>query len=78
MGLAIWKFGMLKRPGFVMGIFLLGYGVSRALLENVRQPDAHLSNLPMGLTMGMILSIPMAIIGLFLIIRALKRPPLEA
>lgn len=78
MGIAIWGFGMLKRPGFVMGIFLLGYGLSRALLETVREPDAHLSNLPMGLTMGMILSIPMALVGLLLIVRALKRPPAEA
>lgn len=77
MSLAIWKFKMLKRPGFVMGIFLLGYGLSRAALEFVRQPDAHLANLPLGLTMGMILSIPMMIAGAVLIVRALKKPAAE-
>ena len=77
MSLAIWKFNMLKRPGFVMGIFLLGYGITRAALEFVRQPDAGLDNLPLGLTMGMILSIPMMIAGAFLMVRALKKPASE-
>ena len=77
LSVAIWGFGMLKRPGFVTGLFLTGYGASRALLETVREPDAHLNNLPLGLTMGMILSIPMIIVGLILIVRALKRPVVE-
>ncbi len=74
MSLAIWKGRMLKRPGFVMGLFLAGYGVARALLENTRQPDAGLENLPLGLTMGMILSIPMILVGVWLIWRALNKP----
>ncbi len=74
LSLAIWKWRMLKRPGFVTGLFLLGYGVCRAALENVRQPDAGLENLPLGLTMGMILSIPMMLVGAWLIWRALKKP----
>ena len=74
LSLAIWKWKMLKRPGFVTGLFLLGYGVCRAALENVRQPDAGLENLPLGLTMGMILSIPMMLAGAWLIWRALKKP----
>jgi phosphatidylglycerol:prolipoprotein diacylglycerol transferase len=74
LSLAIWKWRMLKRPGFVTGLFLLGYGVCRASLENVRQPDAGLENLPLGLTMGMILSIPMMLAGAWLIWRALKKP----
>jgi len=77
LSLAIWSFGMLKRPGFVTGLFLVGYGASRAALETVREPDAHLANLPLGLTMGMILSIPMIIVGMILIVRALKRPVAE-
>ncbi|MFZ4165885.1 prolipoprotein diacylglyceryl transferase [Brevundimonas sp. NPDC058933] len=74
LSLAIWKWKMLKRPGFVTGLFLLGYGVCRAALENVRQPDAGLENLPLGLTMGMILSIPMMLAGAWLIWRAFKKP----
>jgi phosphatidylglycerol:prolipoprotein diacylglycerol transferase len=72
---AIWKVGLLRKPGYVTGLFLLGYGVIRALLENVRQPDAGLDNLPLGLTMGMILSMPMMLIGAWLIWRAWSRPP---
>ena len=72
---AVYKARLLAKPGYVTGLFLFGYGLSRALLENVRQPDAGLENLPLGLTMGMILSIPMMIIGLFLIWRAWSRPP---
>lgn len=74
LSLAIWKFRMLKRPGFVMGLFLAGYGIARAALENTRQPDAGLENLPLGLTMGMYLSIPMILVGTFFIWRALKTP----
>ncbi|MBB5746812.1 prolipoprotein diacylglyceryl transferase [Brevundimonas variabilis] len=76
--LAIWKFRMLKRPGFIMGLFLAGYGTARALLENTRQPDAGLESLPLGLTMGMYLSIPMVLVGLWLIVRALKTPVVAA
>ncbi|HZV85606.1 MAG TPA: prolipoprotein diacylglyceryl transferase [Brevundimonas sp.] len=72
---AIYKARLLAKPGYVTGLFLFGYGLSRALLENVRQPDAGLDNLPLGLTMGMILSVPMMIIGGVLIWRAWKRPP---
>ena len=72
---AVYKARLLAKPGYVTGLFLFGYGLSRALLENVRQPDAGLENLPLGLTMGMILSIPMMIIGLFLIWRTWSRPP---
>ena len=78
LSLAIWKWKMLKRPGFVTGLFLLGYGVCRAALENVRQPDVGLDNLPLGLTMGMILSIPMMLVGVWLIWRALKKPVVAA
>jgi phosphatidylglycerol:prolipoprotein diacylglycerol transferase len=76
--LAVYKWGLLKKPGYVSGIFLFGYGLIRASLENVRQPDAGLENLPLGLTMGMMLSIPMMLIGAWLIWRAWSRPPVQA
>ncbi len=76
--LAVHKAKLLAKPGYVTGIFLFGYGLVRASLENVRQPDAGLENLPLGLTMGMILSIPMMLIGAWLIWRAWSRPPARA
>lgn len=65
---------LLNRRGVVAGMFFLGYAVSRILLENVREPDAYMPNFPLGLTMGMMLSIPMAIGGAWLIWRGLNEP----
>ena len=76
--LAVFKGRLLAKPGYVTGIFLLGYGLARASLETVRQPDFGMENLPLGLTMGMMLSIPMMIIGAWLIWRARSRPPVAA
>ena len=78
LGLAVWKWKLLAKPGYVTGLFLVGYGASRALLENVRQPDVGMENFPLGLRMGMMLSIPMILVGAWLIHRAWKRPPVAA
>ena len=75
LALAVWKFRLLSKPGYVTGLFLGGYGVIRASLENVRQPDVGFDHLPFGLTMGMILSIPMVLVGAWLIWRAWNTPP---
>lgn len=61
--------GFLKRPGAVTGLFLASYAVSRIIIEQFREPDSHLSNLPLGLTMGIILSTPMLLLGIWLIWR---------
>ena len=58
---------LLPRRGAVSGLFLLGYGVFRVSLENVREPDAGMPAFPFGLTMGIMLSLPMIIAGLALI-----------
>jgi len=64
----------LNRPGVVMGLFLMGYGLIRIGLENVREPDAYMPHFPLGLTMGMMLSAPMVLLGAFLVWRGLKQP----
>jgi phosphatidylglycerol:prolipoprotein diacylglycerol transferase len=64
----------LNRRGVVLGVFLVGYGLIRIGLENVRQPDNWMPNFPLGLTMGMMLSAPMVLIGAWLIWRGLKEP----
>ena len=76
--LAVFKGRLLAKPGYVTGLFLFGHGLVRASLENVRQPDFGMENLPLGLTMGMMLSIPMMLIGAWLIWRAWSRPPVAA
>lgn len=78
LSLAVWKGRLLMKPGYVTGLFLVGYGVCRALLENVREPDYGMPDFPLGLTMGMMLSIPMILVGLWLIWRARSRPPVVA
>jgi phosphatidylglycerol:prolipoprotein diacylglycerol transferase len=72
--LATHRLKWLQREGAITGAFLACYGAFRILLENVRQPDEGLDHLPFGLTMGIILSVPMVLVGLFLIWRALRRP----
>jgi len=69
----------LRRPGLNSGLFLVFYGLSRAVLETVREPDAQMPEFLRGfITMGMLLSIPMIAVGAWLINRALKRPQLAA
>ena len=71
---------LLDRRGVVAGLFLLGYGLIRMSLENVRAPDAYMPAFPLGLTMGMMLSLPMVLAGGFLIWRGLREnlPELRA
>jgi phosphatidylglycerol:prolipoprotein diacylglycerol transferase len=66
--------GALHRPGIVGGLFVAGYGVARVIGELFRQPDAQIGFLAGGLTMGMILSIPMILVGGAVMIYALRRP----
>lgn len=73
--LAVWKLKLLAKPGYVTGLFLVGYGLSRIALENVRQPDFGLDHFPLGLTMGILLSVPMILIGAWLIWRARNTAP---
>ena len=70
----------LQRPGAVTGTWLIGYGLIRIVLETVRNPDDGMPNFPLGLTMGMILSVPMILVGGYLLWRAfrLAAPPPSA
>jgi phosphatidylglycerol:prolipoprotein diacylglycerol transferase len=72
------SFGSLKRPGLTAGMFILGYGLFRSIVEQFREPDAFLPDFPFGLTMGTMLSVPMLAAGVFLVVRALSRPPVVA
>ena len=72
--LATHRWLWLQRRGAVVGLFLLAYAVFRASLENVRQPDAFLPDFPLGLTMGMMLSTPMALAGIYLLWQGLREP----
>ena len=73
---ALLRCGARKRPGTLVGTFLLGYGVARITAEFFRQPDANLGFLWGGATMGQLLSLPLLVIGAWLIWRARTEPPL--
>ena len=67
-GLLWWYAARPRRPGQVCGMFLLLYGLFRFAVEFVREPDAHLGAVAWDwLTMGQLLSLPMALAGLYLL-----------
>jgi phosphatidylglycerol:prolipoprotein diacylglycerol transferase len=74
------RFGALKRPGLILGSFIAIYALARIAGEFFREPDPQLGFLWGGLTMGMLLSVPMIIAGLILIVLAWRRntPPSES
>ncbi len=64
---------MLQRPGVTAGVFLIGYGVFRFLVEFVREPDAHMPEaLRQYITMGMLLCLPMIALGAWIAWRGQK------
>jgi phosphatidylglycerol:prolipoprotein diacylglycerol transferase len=70
------RFLKLGSPGFVSGTFVAGYGMARIFVEFYREPDQQLGYLFGGwLTMGMVLSAPMVLIGLWAVFTA--RPAAE-
>lgn len=58
------------RRGFLSGVFMIGYGTARVIAELFRQPDAHIGFLPLGTTMGQLLSVPLIALGIWLIAAA--------
>ena len=70
------RLGALKRPGLVTGAFAVGYGVARIVCEFFREPDPQLGFLWGGLTMGMLLCIPLIAAGIGVIAFALTRQPI--
>lgn len=84
LGLILWGLlsrGALRRPGLILGVFLIGYGVARMTVEIFRQADAQFisADNPLGhvidwagfgLSMGQLLSLPMVLVGLWFALRA--------
>lgn len=68
-----WKTEARYQPGKLVGAFLIVYGLSRFLVELVRQPDVGLEHLSWGLTMGQTLTVPMILGGAWLIATAKGR-----
>jgi len=67
--------GALKRPGFTVGAFAIGYAFMRSFCELFREPDKQLGFLWNGMTMGMLLCIPLLLAGIGFVAFALRRRP---
>jgi phosphatidylglycerol:prolipoprotein diacylglycerol transferase len=69
-----------RKPGLLGGLFVVGYAIARIICEFFREPDAQLgflfgSSIPLlsgGVTMGQLLSIPMALVGVAVMILAVR------
>jgi phosphatidylglycerol---prolipoprotein diacylglyceryl transferase len=69
------RLGALKRPGMITGSFALLYGAARIVCELFREPDVQLGFLWGGLTMGMLLSVPLMLAGAAVLAVASTREP---
>lgn len=71
----LWAYSARPRPRMaVSGLFLLGYGSFRFLVEFFREPDAHIGFDALGfLSRGQLLCVPMILCGGFLMYIARKR-----
>jgi phosphatidylglycerol:prolipoprotein diacylglycerol transferase len=63
-----------QKLGTLSGLFLIFYGSFRILIENFREPDAQLGFLFYEITMGQLLSLPIILLGLFVIFFPQKSP----
>jgi len=82
--LLAFRYGALKTPWLMTGVFLAGYGLSRIVVEVFRQADLQfvtpdnpwghvVGTAQYGLTMGQVLSLPMLVVGVALILWARRR-----
>jgi len=73
-----WRTRARFRPGLLAGLFTAGIGLGRFTVEFWREPDAQLSEFAArtGLSMGQWLTVPLILLGLFFVVRALVKPPL--
>ena len=80
--LMYWRWRCQEREGLIFGVFMLGIFVPRFFIEyikNVQEPWEIAMRASYGIDQGQLLSIPFIVLGIVLIVRALRRPrvPLE-
>ena len=72
--IVLWALSRRPRPqGFLFGVLLTGYAISRIFVEFFRQPDIQMTSLPSWVTMGQLLSVPVLVAGIWLLWRS-SRP----
>jgi phosphatidylglycerol---prolipoprotein diacylglyceryl transferase len=70
---ALAQTGALRRPGLIASVFAIVYGAARIVSEFFREPDPRLEDLGRGLTMGMVLSLPLIMVGVGLLAWSYRR-----
>jgi phosphatidylglycerol:prolipoprotein diacylglycerol transferase len=75
----LWWFSSKPRHRYaVSGMFALCYGIFRFVVEFVRVPDEQIGYMAFGwLTRGQLLTVPLLLLGLFLLWRSHKAPVLQ-
>lgn len=75
-----WKTRARYRPGLLVGVFTAGVASGRFIAEFFREPDAHLAEFAAstGLSMGQWLTVPLILLGFYVMARALMKPPLAS
>lgn len=71
-----WRKNAEERPGLIFGVFLIGIFLSRFFIEFIKNDQVAFEQ-NMALNMGQCLSIPFVVAGIWLVIRALRRPRLH-
>ncbi len=72
-----WRRNAQQRPGLIFGVFMLGIFLSRFFVEyvkNVQESWEVAMRQSIGIDMGQMLSIPFIVLGVWLIVRAYRRP----
>ena len=74
----LWWYSSRPRPRYaVAGLFAIGYGLARFVVEFVRVPDADIGYLAFGwLTMGQLLTLPLIAVGAALLVASRRSPTL--
>lgn len=70
----VWWFSSKNPPRMaVSGLFALGYGAFRFVVEYFREPDAHLGLQALNFSRGQWLSLPLVIFGMVLLVLAYRQ-----
>lgn len=70
---AHFTFWRQKYRGLLSGLFLIGYGIARIIVECFREPDQHIGYLLWGTTLGQWLTLPLLLVGLSLVFLACQK-----
>ncbi len=72
-----WRKNAQEREGLLFGVFLIGIFASRFFIEyikNVQEPWELEMRATWGIDQGQLLSIPFIVLGVWLVVRAMRRP----